>query len=144
MSRFRLDLNSFFTIINIMKKARTIIIRNPKLRKIRNNLRKILILENVARGEKISAREREISLDKDGKLRSLTTGELREASRLFRESSKYSTSLRDSICFCELCLSTDKDMSYIPRFRRWFCVDCSKELEEDRKFLLEEQANFKI
>ena len=125
-----------------MKRARTIIIRDPKLRKIRNNLRKILLLESVARIKELSAREREISLDKDGKLRSLTTEELREASRLFRESSNYSTYRKNSICFCELCLSTDKDMSYVPRFRRWFCVDCSKELEEDRKFLLDEQSNF--
>ncbi|KKL09197.1 hypothetical protein LCGC14_2568270 [marine sediment metagenome] len=125
-----------------MKRARTIIIRDPKLRKIRDNLRKILILESVARVKELSDRRREIRFDKNGEFRSLTTGEQREANRLFREYSKYSTSRKDSICFCELCLSTDKDMSYIPRFKRWFCVDCSKDLEEDQRLLLEEQIDF--
>ncbi len=124
-----------------MKRARTIIIRDPKLRKCRNSLRKILILENVARGNKNSARRKEIRFDKNGRFRSLTTKEEEEINRLFRESRKYSASLRDSICFCECCLSTDKDMSYVPRFRRWFCVDCSKELEEDQRLLLKEHAS---
>ena len=127
-----------------MKRARTIIIRDPKLRKIRDNLRKILILESVARVKELSDRRREIRFDKNGEFRSLTAEEGKEVNRLFREYSNYSTYRKNSICFCELCLSTDKDMSYIPRFRRWFCVDCSKELEEDQRLLLEEQANFKI
>lgn len=112
-----------------MKRAKTIVIKNPKLRKIRDNLRKILILECVAREEEISARKRKILFDEEGKIRSLTIKEEEEVLKLSLELRKYMFSMRESICSCQLCHSTDKDMSYNPKEKRWYCVDCSKELE---------------
>jgi len=112
-----------------MKREKTIVIRDPKLRKIRHNLRMILILESGAREKEITDQEKEILFDKDGKVQSLTIKEEEEAIKLALEYRKYLFSMRDSICFCQLCHSTDKDMSYVPKFKRWFCVDCSKELE---------------
>ncbi len=112
-----------------MKRAKTIVIKNPKLRKIRDNLRKILILECVAREEEISARKRKILFDENRNVRLLTIREEEEVLKLSLELRKYMFSFRDSICFCQLCHSTDKDMSYSPRFRKWYCVDCSKALE---------------
>lgn len=114
-----------------MKKERTIIIRDSKLRKIRNNLRMILILESVARRKVISARRRKIRFDKNGSLRSLTTKEKEKICRLSLEGRKYLFSMRESICFCELCHSTDRDMSYLPRFKQWYCVNCCKEIENE-------------
>lgn len=114
-----------------MKRAKTIVIKDPKLMKIRDNLRKILILECVAREEEISAKKRKLRFDKDGKFRSLTSKEEGEILKLSLELRKYMFSMRNSICFCEFCNSTDKDMSYVPRFKQWFCVDCYKELKNE-------------
>ena len=112
-----------------MKRAKTIVIKDPKLRKIRDNLRKILILECVAREEEISARMRKLQLGKDGSLRSLSITEGEEISKLDVQLRKYMFSMRESICFCQMCHSSNKDMSYNPKLKRWDCVDCSKELE---------------
>ena len=112
-----------------MKKEKTIVVRDPKLRKIRDNLRTILILESGAREEEITAQKRKILFDKDGNAQTLTVKEERKAIKLSLEYRKYLFSMRDSICFCQLCHSTDKDMSYNPKFKQWFCVDCSKDLK---------------
>ena len=112
-----------------MKRAKTIIIKDPKLRKIRDNLRKILILECVAREKEISVRMRKLQLGDDGGLRSLSITEGEEISKLDVELRKYMFSMRGSICFCQMCHSSNKDMSYNPKLKRWDCVDCSRELE---------------
>ena len=112
-----------------MKRAKTIVIKDPKLRKIRDNLRKILILECVAREEEISARMKKLQLDEVGSLRLLTFAEEEEISKLNIELRGYMFAMRDSICFCRLCHSANKDMSYNLKFREWFCVDCNGELE---------------
>ena len=115
-----------------MKKAKTIVIKNPRLRKARDNLRKILILECVAREKEILSRKRELQLDEDGNVRTLTSGEEEEVIKLSLKLRKYIFSMRNSILFCQLCHSTKKDMSYNPRENQWYCVDCSKELEFNR------------
>ncbi len=112
-----------------MKRAKTIIIKDPKLRKIRDNLRKILILECVDREEKISARMRKLQINKDGSLRLLTVMEKGEVSKLDVELRKYMFFMRKSICFCRMCHSANKDMSYNLKFKEWYCVDCGGELE---------------
>ncbi len=115
-----------------MKRARTIIIKDPKLRKIRDNLRKILILECVARQEKIVSRKRELQLDEDGNVRALASKEEEEVIELSLELRGYIFSLRNSILFCQLCHSTNKDMSYNLKENQWYCIDCTNELEFSR------------
>ena len=70
-----------------------------------------------------------ILFDKDRGVRSLSVQEEEEVGRLGLKLRKYMFTMRESICFCQMCHSSDKDMSYNPKLKRWDCVDCSKELE---------------
>jgi len=80
-----------------MRNKRKIIIKDSKLRNLRNSLRKIIFL---ACQEKL----RETEKDR-------LNWPLRRA-------------LNKSICFCEICGQTNKDMIYISDLDEWFCIDC--------------------
>ncbi len=116
-----------------MRKRKTIIIRDPKLRRIRNNLREVLIHEIVKREEKIFARKKKILYDEIGRFHDLNDKENNEVQRLNLEFRDYVFLLRDSICFCQGCRAADKDMSYNPTLKKWYCIDCCKEFQEEYK-----------
>ena len=125
-----------------MKKEKIIIIKNPRLKKVRGNLRKILLQTISSKIDQLEELE-ELIIEERG-LRNKKRIELRdEIDKLF--------SLRGgSICRCGnggSCLSlkkfrkehpmnrmdfTDLDMAYIPEQGEWFCVECYKRI----KFLM--------
>lgn len=114
-----------------MKKKRTIVIKDPYLRKIRNNLRKFLIQLVVEREEEIQDRIERIVYDKHKSFRDLKDEEKEEVSSLNLELRKYMSLIRDSICYCNTCQSKEKDMSFNPMLKKWYCVDCFKEFREE-------------
>ncbi len=113
-----------------MKKKKTIVIKNSSLQKIRNNFRRILILESNRRSGKITDSRRAIEHDPDGNLRELSTEEQRRVINLCTKSNYLSDKLRDSICVCGSCHAVDKDMTFNPTIKRWYCVDCFNELRD--------------
>ncbi len=91
-----------------MKSKRTIIIKDPDLRKIRNNLRSLII--SACSVEKAKALN-----TKNG------------------DESKFwaiERPLRASILLCPACFQSDKDMTYNPVLKTWYCIDCYAKLKK--------------
>ena len=128
-----------------MKKKRSIIIKSSSLRKIRNDLRRILVLEsNKRRGEVINRRIA-IQQDSSGNLRDLSDEERMKLIKLCTRSNHLSETLTNSICVCEKCHAVDKDMAYNPTVKRWFCVDCFNALKDiyyQEKPLMQEEEDW--
>jgi hypothetical protein len=108
-----------------MKKDKTIRIKDPKLRKIRNYLR-IIIKKSVhdKQMEILDCIERFMHIMKYNNGKEPTTEEDEEAQKLSIERKKLENDLNRSIIYCQNCKSWDKDMRYFPNWAEWVCVDC--------------------
>jgi hypothetical protein len=120
-----------------MKDKRRVIIRNERLKKIRNNLREIIIRSVYDEIEILSTFSSlyEAVLD-------LSPEEQKEVFYLEGTKHELSRALSKSICVCPLCTQSDKDMVYISDHDTWYCIECQeKDLiwypshgsEEDRR-----------
>ncbi|TXT59499.1 MAG: hypothetical protein BAJALOKI2v1_200012 [Promethearchaeota archaeon] len=101
-----------------MRQKKTIRIKNPKLIKIRNNLRTLWIEFSKDLRRKLDEKEERI-------LDSSEEGDLMEISHKKQE---ISLILEKSICKCYNCFRTNTDMTYNPLEKAWFCVDCYKDI----------------
>ena len=104
-----------------VKKKKTISIKDPKLRNIRDSLRYILFQVRIGLVEDFMARESRISL---GDERRAMWADRIDALR---------TAWQDSICVCPVCGSRTSDMTYNPVEEKWFCVRC---YEENKAFYI--------
>ena len=104
-----------------MKDDRKIIIRNEKLRKIRNNLREIIIR---AVYDEIEILRNYTNLYEPWL--DLTPKEQKEVAYLQGTKTELSSLLSKSICACPLCTQTDKDMVYIDLYETWYCIECQE------------------
>jgi len=93
-----------------MKKQKTIVIKNTRLQKARNNLRIILI--------KAVSEQSSLILKKCRNKKGNEIGEI------LRESQNLWHILRRSICICPVCNKKDQDMTYFPPHGTWYCVCC--------------------
>ena len=115
-------------IFNTMKKKRSIVIKDPKLRRIRNNLRDILIGKVQSRRINLISDIDAISRDSEGHLRrDLTSSGSAELRKLKDMKSKINELTDKSICYCNGCKQINKDMTYNPTLESWYCVECSEE-----------------
>ncbi len=108
-----------------MKSGRTISIKSDKLKKIRNNLRNILLCEAINRQANISKEEKKVLFDEFGKIiiskdRSKTDNDL--LGKFQDEWWKLERLKRKSICECSYCRKTDSDMTYYSK--EWICSEC--------------------
>ena len=110
-----------------MDKKRTIIVRNPCLRQIRNNLRTVILKANRSIQHEL--------LDKITELKSIDSYYENHPPRLIDEvthlkdkGKKIERVLRASILLCQVCFQTDKDMTYNPVRKAWYCTECYAEL----------------
>ena len=87
-----------------MKKERAIIIRNPHLKKIRNELRKLLKLWV-----------------------SDVMNSLLEKHSPQKEIAELTSMEGLSICSCLHCGNSDKNMIFRPDMRQWLCIECNSE-----------------
>ena len=111
-----------------MKQKRTVSIKDPKLRRIRDQLRILLLEVNKAKTIEI--------LNRTGKLQKAEgfwdekSSDYKRLHSKTQELSSQESDLRyafnNSIIFCPVCRKIDKDMTYNPVSRRWFCVECYK------------------
>ncbi|MBD3340509.1 MAG: hypothetical protein GF353_15480 [Candidatus Lokiarchaeota archaeon] len=103
------------------KKA--IIIKNEKLRKIRNNLRQLWITAACERERAIIKRQRQLWYTQDkGKIEPDVAH--KERRKLENEKWSIERPLRRSICECQICNKEDRDMVYTPVIKAWFCTKC--------------------
>ena len=120
-----------------MKDERKIIIKNERLKRIRNGLRRIIILATY---NEIEVLRNFSSLY--GGIDSLTPIEESEVYYLEGTKNELYSALRKSICSCPLCTNQDRDMVYIELHNAWYCTKCQDERriwypvmgsEEDRR-----------
>ncbi len=110
-----------------MKDKRIISLKNPNLRKIRNEMRELLILARNTKRGKIRSEMKEISSNEEGDsipMDELTPSQLKRFRELQRLESKNKDIGRKSICLCYNCGKSDLDMYYNYPYRAWFCVEC--------------------
>lgn len=110
----------------MMKDKRTIIVRNSKLRKVRNSFRFLFIRMNDKRWEAYHSEQHELLRDKEGKLRNMSASK-KARFRIIQEGlDKITKTIRSSICQCAACGSSEEDMTFNSILEEWFCVDCYK------------------
>jgi len=104
-----------------VKKKRNIVIKDPTLKRLRNNLRMILRKWASAQWNKLHEEQDKILLDES---------KFETFRNLERKKQEIRKIVEDSICECSLCSAPDKDMTYNPVRKEWYCVDCYKDLQD--------------
>ena len=109
-----------------MKKKKAIIIKNPLLQTLRNNLREIILDAFYRELHKLSVKERSIWEGKS--VNELSKVENDEFHDLIDRQNKLREAKNRSICECPVWSQTNKDMIYNPKTQYWYCLDCYNEL----------------
>ncbi len=115
-----------------MKGQRTVKVKHPTLRALRNNLR-LAIISAVKDKYNLISEEWRSLVDPTGMQREI-------AHNLHDERSSLIQALERSICICPVCNKTDRDMIYFPLFKSWVCINCF----ESRHEYWEKELNDKI
>jgi len=102
-----------------MRDKRAIIIKNPRLREVRNNLRLILLSAVTDRLTNLLDERQKLKIGKDG-----SPSELSQYRDLQKQESQLSMSADKSICKCVACGKADRDMVYNKPYRAWYCTEC--------------------
>lgn len=109
-----------------MRDGRTISIKDPKLQKVRNNLRLVILKECSKRKSEISDNKYALTHDKDGNY----IGSDEDTDVILKNLSdkwwEIERPLRASIVKCATCSTHKKDMTYHRKSRSWYCVDCHR------------------
>jgi len=116
-----------------VKKKKTIIIKDPRLRRVRNNFRILLIKWKSKQWNQLNDAYTKIQFDKNHYVRKLSVKERQRVKSLRGQMNRLDWIVNHSICKCTVCSASDKDMTYNPAQERWFCVDCYQQLQQDYK-----------
>jgi len=110
-----------------MRDKRAIIIKDPNLRKIRNNLRTILLKAVSVRWRNINDKRRELKVGPNGSRRTINNFSEDEVKqyRTYQDQQSYLRDIADrSICKCITCGASDRDMVYNKTYDSWYCTEC--------------------
>ncbi|MFX0037551.1 MAG: hypothetical protein ACFE9I_18165 [Candidatus Hermodarchaeota archaeon] len=109
-----------------MKKKSTISIKDPRLRKVRYELRRLLQLVESAKVHEILDIKEELLKTEGFWDRNHPNFERvhKEIQRLNSQENELSYAFNCSIAWCPVCQSADKDMTYNPVSKEWLCIDC--------------------
>ena len=111
-----------------LKKKRTIIIKDPHLRKIRNNLRVLILKASRSIQHQILANMNTLKNDID---EFFNRPELMQKNKdLEKKRQKIEQQLSDSIILCPSCLKSNKDMTFNPVRKTWYCTECYEFLKQ--------------
>lgn len=106
-----------------MNKKRAIIIRIPCLRQIRNNLRTVILKTNRTIQHELLDKIMELK-SIEGYYENHPPKLLDEVRHLKDKEKKIERALRASILLCPVCFQADKDMTYNPVRKVWYCTEC--------------------
>lgn len=109
-----------------MKNGRTISIKDPRLQKMRNNLRLIILKECAKRKSEISDQKHALTHDKNGNSVRISEETIEILQNLTDSWWEIERPLRASIVKCATCGKHNKDMTYYKKSRTWYCVGCYK------------------
>ncbi|MFX1498426.1 MAG: hypothetical protein ACFFBH_12945 [Promethearchaeota archaeon] len=110
-----------------MKDKRAIIIKNPKLQKIRDNLRDILIQEFHVQWKRLFNERTNISRYNDEKpksVRDMISDEKKRFRALQEQETELSFSFDKSILVCVSCGKGHRNMVYNKAYDAWYCTEC--------------------
>ena len=110
-----------------LKKKRAIIIRDTRLRQIRANLRRLI--HSACKAEQMRIHGNKSSLRRNKDFYSNENIQL-QMKELNDEYWAIEQPLRDSIIECPVCFKSDKDMTYNPVRKIWYCTDCYEKLRK--------------
>lgn len=108
-----------------MKKLKKIVIKNPRLKFIRNCLRHSIL--------------RAVAIEKSrlNKLKAFYRKESNDSmvNNISDQINELELSVENSICECKSCTAIERDMVYVPAiqlvFEGWYCVDCYEKYAKD-------------
>lgn len=106
-----------------MKEGRTINIRDPRLRRIRDNLRLIILKECIRRKSEITECEHNLTHDKDGSYIRISSKTSKKIQKLANTWWEIERPLRASIVKCRICSKSNKNMTYHKKSGTWFCEE---------------------
>lgn len=105
-----------------MNKKKTIALKDPRLRKIRNNLREVISLVSIAEETKIF---KLMHQEDKG-----TTEGYERYRQMHAKMDALSVSRKESTVRCPACIfGSDRDVRYNPYDKAWYCVYCFKDYE---------------
>lgn len=110
-----------------MRDKRAIIIKSPRLQKIRNNLRLLWLKAKSSQWNKIFDEMDELRYNSDGTRRTiddLSPSELESYRNLQEEQNRLKSLADKSICKCVACGKADRDMVYNKAYKAWYCTEC--------------------
>ena len=111
-----------------LKKKRTIALNDPQLRKIRTNLRRLI--KSACRAEQAKIHD-ELEIIKTPEYYKNHPPNLRiRVKELNDQYWTIETPLRASILECPVCFKSDKDMTYNPVRKMWYCTECYEKLRK--------------
>ena len=110
----------------MMKEGRQIVIRSKKLRKIRNNLRQIIISAYKEEWRRLGKEEDMIWFWQDGVARTPTIQEKAQGKYYLKKRRELERALKRSICRCAICADSTKNMIYDPTLGGWVCFRCKR------------------
>ncbi len=108
--------------------SKLVVIRDPKLRKVRDNLRKLFLIFTENEYNRLTSLCN-IYLSKIN----LTNSQMKRFKAVREERYMLYRALTHSICLCAVCSSSIKDMDYVPSGKCWICVDCLDSIKENKK-----------
>ena len=111
-----------------MKDKRIISIKDPKLRKIRNEFREVWLQARDSERSKLGNEMKVIDSDEKGDsipMNELVPSQLKRFRELQQLRNKINEIGKKSICMCYTCGKPDQDMYYNHPYRAWFCVECA-------------------
>ena len=95
-------------------------IENPKLKKIRDNLRYIISEAVISKRGELIRKEAGLNLNQD-----------KDQIRFLSDKiDKLYTSWKKSICVCPVCGSRTSDMTFNPHDEYWYCTKCYGQNQE--------------
>lgn len=110
-----------------MRDKRAIIIKDSRLRKIRNNLRLLWLKAMSAKWNRLFDEMDRLSKNDDGSIKSVKymTPEDKARFRALQEEQSQLRSMADrSICKCVACAKANRDMVYNKAYDAWYCIEC--------------------
>lgn len=110
-----------------MRDKRAIILKNPKLQKIRNSLRDIIYQAAGLERKRSHQAWRSFLINSDGNRRDifdLSPAELKEFRAFQSKEENLGSIIRRSILMCVSCGRGDQDMVYNKSYDAWYCTEC--------------------
>lgn len=111
----------------LMRDKRAIIIKSPKLQKIRNNLRDLFYRAINSKWNEVHDTRRSLLFNSDGSRRSIhsfSPDELAYFRKLQDQEANITDMINRSILSCVTCGKGERDMVYNKAYDAWYCTEC--------------------